>query len=420
MKCFKIFTLALLFICQLPIYAQFVLSGELRPRTEYRHGYKTLFNESADPAFFTSQRTRITGDYSIADAKFGFSIQDVRIWGDVPQSSVSDGHLAVYQAWGEYFISPKFSIRAGRQEINYDDGRIFGNSDWVQQGRSHDVFLLKYSQESVKLHVGLAYNQGTEQLSGNIYLVNNNYKTMQYAWVHKVYSNIGVSLLILNNGMQYTNPADTTYKTVYSQTIGSRVTGKFGQLGIASAVYYQTGKSSKNKALDALYGALNIDFQFLKSFGVVAGFEYLSGNSMLNPGSKEKAFTPFYASGHKFNGHMDYFYVGNHINSVGLKDYYIDFKYTHGPFSTYVTWHYFEAANDVVKATEPTLKLSSSLGIEADLGINYKLTDKFSVLAGYSHMLPTKTMEVLKGGSKEQSSNWAWVSLVFKPEFFKL
>jgi hypothetical protein len=74
----------------------------------------------------------------------------------------------------------------------------------------------------------------------------------------------------------------------------------------------------------------------------------------------------------------------------------------------------------VVKASEPSVKLSSSLGIEADFGINFKLTDKFNVLAGYSHMLPTSTMEVLKGGSKDQTNNWAWVSLVFKPEFFKL
>lgn len=420
MKSVKVFILALLAMAQMDVFAQFVLSGELRPRTEYRHGYKTLFSEGADPAFLTSQRTRIISEYTAAKAKFGFSIQDVRIWGDVPQASSSDGHLAVYQAWGEYFISPKFSIKAGRQELNYDDSRIFGNVDWAQQGRSHDVFLLKFSQATLKVDLGLAYNQGIDQNSGNVYLVANNYKAMQYAWFHKDFSKIGVSLLVLNNGMQHTHMADTTYKTVYSQTVGGRLTGKFDKFGFASAIYHQMGKSVKDKDIRALYAAFSIDYQFSKAFTSVAGFEYLSGNSLLNPDSKEKAFTPFYGSGHKFNGHMDYFYVGNHFGSVGLKDYYVDFKYTNGRFSSYLTWHYFQAANDVVKASEPSVKLSSSLGIEADFGINFKLTDKFNVLAGYSHMLPTSTMEVLKGGSKDQTNNWAWVSLVFKPEFFKL
>lgn len=420
MKIFKNLMVAVLFMSQLPLCAQLVLSGEFRPRTEYRHGYKSLFTEGADAALLTTQRTRINGEYSMPNAKFGFSIQDVRLWGDVPQLATSDGHLSIYQAWGEYFFTPRLSLKAGRQELNYDDGRIFGNVDWVQQGRSHDMALLKYASKSFKIDLGLAYNQGIDQNTGNVYLVPNNYKAMQFAWLHKDFSKIGVSFLLLNNGIQYTNPADTTYKTVYSQTVGGRLNGKFDKLGYAAAIYHQMGKSGSNKDLSALYGTVSFDYQLIKTFGVVVGFEYLSGNSMLNPDTKQKAFTPFYGTGHKFNGHMDYFYVGNHIGSVGLQDYYLDIKYTQGRINCYLTWHYFQAANDVVKSSEPTIALSSSLGIEADFGVNVKLTDKFNLLAGYSQMLPTFTMEVLKGGSKEMTNNWAWVSLVFKPEFFKL
>ena len=41
------------------ISAQLDVNAVLRPRTEYRHGYKTLVGGSDDPAFFTSQRTRL-------------------------------------------------------------------------------------------------------------------------------------------------------------------------------------------------------------------------------------------------------------------------------------------------------------------------------------------------------------------------
>ncbi len=34
----------------------------------------------------------------------------------------------------------------------------------------------------------------------------------------------------------------------------------------------------------------------------------------------EFAFTPLYGTNHKFNGWMDYFYVGNHGSSIGLQD----------------------------------------------------------------------------------------------------
>ena len=35
---------------------------------------------------------------------------------------------------------------------------------------------------------------------------------------------------------------------------------------------------------------------------------------------ENNSFTPFYGTNHKFNGHMDYFYVGNHIGNVGLRE----------------------------------------------------------------------------------------------------
>jgi hypothetical protein len=41
------------------------------------------------------------------------------------------------------------------------------------------------------------------------------------------------------------------------------------------------------------------------------GFELLSGTDLQEP-DKNSAFTPWFGTNHRFNGHMDYFYVGNH------------------------------------------------------------------------------------------------------------
>jgi len=41
-------------------HSQFTISGEFRPRAEYRNGYKTLFTNFDDNAFFIDQRIRLS------------------------------------------------------------------------------------------------------------------------------------------------------------------------------------------------------------------------------------------------------------------------------------------------------------------------------------------------------------------------
>ena len=65
-------------------FAQFSLTGEFRPRGEFRHGYKQLADDSLrkDPAILISQRTRLNLNYSADKYKVCLSLQDVRFWGD--------------------------------------------------------------------------------------------------------------------------------------------------------------------------------------------------------------------------------------------------------------------------------------------------------------------------------------------------
>ena len=138
--------------------AQFSLSGEVRPRMEYLHGYSTFTDKDSDPAGFASQRTRINFNYSHDRVKMYISAQDVFLWGSQPQLFSTSNSLSMHQAWGQYFLTPSLSLKLGRQELVYDDERIFGNSNWDQQGRSHDVALLRYDG-MVRIDIGAAFNQ---------------------------------------------------------------------------------------------------------------------------------------------------------------------------------------------------------------------------------------------------------------------
>ena len=114
---------------------------------------------------------------------------------------------------------------------------------------------------------------------------------------------------------------------------------------------------------------------------------------------------------------MDYFYVGNHFGSVGLSDAFVVVKYNPSKFRLSGWAHSFYSTNDVTD-TSGSGKLSNGLGIEVDLVAGFKLAEGVNFAAGYSQMFATATMEAIKGGSKDATSNWAWFMITLKPKFF--
>ncbi|UMB59581.1 alginate export family protein [Lutibacter sp. A80] len=396
-------------------FAQFTLSGELRPRTEFRNGYKTLNFENADAAFATSQRTRLNFNYATEFYSFYVSLQDVRVWGDVSQLNVSDKNgLAIHQAWGLVNFK-EMKLKAGRQEIVYDDHRIFGNVGWATQARSHDALVLKFGK-TFNLDIGLAFNQDYEKLSGTIYTTSNNYKALQYAWFHKTLNNFSTSFLFLNNGLQYIDIIDSeNSETRYSQTIGTHLKYKFSDaLNASSNIYYQFGKDVFSKDLDAYLIGMNLGYKVSENWNLGLGFEVQSGNAYNDDLSTNHAFTPFYGTNHKFNGFMDYFYVGNHMNSTGLIDVFASASTKIGEKSNLSLYlHNFTSHAKIAE------NIDKQLGTEIDIVYNYKYTKDVTIGAGYSQMFASEGMEVLKNvPNPSNANNWAWVMLTINPTLF--
>lgn len=411
--------IALSFLPQEELFAQFSLSGELRPRAEYRRGFGGLVNGDDQAAFFISQRSRLNAAYKHENFRFGLSLQDVRVWGDIPQLARAGNSMLMHQFWGEYFFSENFSFKFGRQELVYDDARIFGNVDWAQQARAHDLALFKYEAD-FKLHIGLAYNQSAENRTGTWYNTAG-YKSMQFLWYNRQMGKLTMSILLLNNGLQhdYVEDGIDTYKTVFSQTLGGRLEYKNQPLSVYTEAYYTTGKDAGNLDLSAYLFKLGGNYSLDNGFGLLAGWELLSGTGQDEDIAADKftnqSFMPFYGTNHKFNGHMDYFYVGNHTNSIGLSDVHAGFTYSKAKYGTRLVAHFFGAAATVLNNQGNAM--DNALGTEIDLSVNYKLADKLTLSAGYSQMFGTETLQQLKGGDHKATNNWAWLMLTFKPVF---
>lgn len=393
---------------------------QLRPRYEYRNGFKELMKDGSLPTSFVSQRSRLNFNYKQDKLKAKLTFQNIRVWGDVATTTTSDKNgVALFEAWAQYDFNAKWSAKLGRQVLSYDNQRIMGEIDWAQQGQSHDAALITFKPTNHQLDLGFAVNSDSEKLYRDVNTAS--YKHMQYAWYHTSFSNLNMSLLFLNVGFQYKEVPTNNLEVDNMQTFGTYLSYKKNKFDSNLSVYGQTGEGklvTENTSINALYGGLNLSYAITDKFKAGLGYEYLSGKDQDDTDSKIKSFNPIFGTNHAFNGFMDYFYVGNYKNTVGLQDLFAKFTYTSSKWQFNVMPHAFMTAADVIDPTDVTKKMDSYLGTEIDLTATYTLQKDVNITGGYSQMFGSDTMEVLKVGNKGYDNNWAWVMISINPRIF--
>ncbi|MFB9054343.1 alginate export family protein [Formosa undariae] len=404
-------------------FAQFSIDGELRPRTEFRHGYGTLIADDADPGFGISTRARVNLGYKKETYEIYIGVQDVFVWGENRQLLIEDANnsLSLFQAWAKLKLNENWSTKLGRQVIAYDDQRILGGVDWTQQGRNHDAVLIQLGKESLKFDAGFAYNQDYNNPSGfqntdNTYYTTGyfSYKTMQYGYVKNTWDAFSASFLFMNNGFQEFDDNNKADGLSNLQTFGTHLVYKKANYDVASNIYLQTGNRQGDiKVNTGLLASIDAHYKVTSKVKLGAGFEYISGKSQDESADETGAFFPLYGTNHKFNGYMDYFYVGNHANSIGLVDIHMNADFTLGEKSVLgVSILNFSGAEELSSGEK-------SLGTEIDLVFQHKFNE-FSVAAGYSQMFASDGMYELKGVTEDlaaNSQNWVWAMLILKPKF---
>jgi hypothetical protein len=408
-----------------PALAQFSVGIEIRPRTEFRNGFKTLRGTDDDPAFFTEQRSRLTASYLEDNLAVKLSFQDVRIWGSVPQINKTDGFTSVHEAYGEYRPNAKWAFRAGRQELVYDNHRLLGSLDWAAQGRSHDALKIMYenTDNQLAIHFAGAYNQEgfhtafqnaeTGKLFGTYYSLNN-YKVLTVLHASKTFENFKTSFYWIGNGMQR-----EVGNVFFTHTIGPYFTVSPGGLRFEGSLFYQTGKDNENVNVSAVLAALSVGYPVRDRFFPQVGVDYLSGNRPT--ADKRTAFDPLYGTHHAFYGFMDYFYVGHPHNQpffgrIGLFNAFAKMRYA---FDTRYSLHgHYHAFSSPVELVGEQGELNRFLGHEVDLMLTGRLSPNVNLTLGYSQMFATETMEFIKGGRRDLLNNWAFVMISFSPVLF--
>ncbi|MBI1770382.1 MAG: alginate export family protein [Bacteroidetes bacterium] len=446
-------TSLILFCICVTTQAQFTISGQVRTRTELRNGQGTVQAQDTVPALFTSQRTRLNLGYSGYRYKIFTAIQDVRLWGQDAStinrttSDALDG-LMIHEAWAEISlvdtgkVIKNLTFKVGRQELLYDDSRLLGNLDWLQQARRHDAALVKFEHKGWTVHLGGAYNQNAERKSNSIYngipigyTAGTNgmsalYKSMQFLYVAKKFYFGNATFLAFKDDFSkyHFAPADVNKTTpIYEQGVWSRHTiggNMFGtairKIGFSLSAFYQGGNYRDGTSLSEYFFSLSTSYAAGRKFSVGPGADITSGNNGSDPTKKYQRFDPLYGTPHKFWGYMDYFYVADGFGANGLIDYYLKGRYKAKDNLTLSLDAHRFVLPDAVLALDGTT-MDKALGMELDFVLLFSPTKAINLEAGYSAMFSTSTLASakVKNVSKPADfSTWAYLMLSIKPSEF--
>lgn len=431
--------------------AQLTATGQIRTRTEFRKGQGTLQQKGDVPAFFTSQRTRLNVGYTGYRFKMFGSVQDVRVWGQdtstINRNSASNS-IMINEAWGEIILNDtvssieNFSIKIGRQPIVYDDQKLLGGLDWLQQGRRHDAVVLKFSNKGWIADAGFAYNQNAEKQANNIYLggrgngvyptgtngLPTEYQSMQYLYLGRKFFFGSASLLYFGDNFSktlkqvgavrsYTPSARGTWTR---NTIGAYVDATIKRkINVIGSYYVQGGKDWLGNDIEASMFSLATQVQIGRKFWIGPGYDYLSGEDGTKANTKNFRFDPLYGTPHKFWGLMDYFYVASPFGRQGLSNFYVKTKYNlKDNLILTADYHMFNAANTLSDGKGG--KQDAYLGSEIDIVLNYKMTKQIAFEAGYSVMMASDAMasaQVKNVANAEKTAQWAYLMVNITPNF---
>lgn len=417
MKALKTIGLSLIVMISLGAYAQELDANlQLRPRYEYRNGFKSPMTNGENAASFISQRSRLNFNFKQEKLKLKLTLQNIRTWGDVATNATADKNgITFFEAWALYDFNSKWSARLGRQLISYDNQRILGEVDWAQQGQSHDAAVLSFHPKNHQLDFGVALNANAENLVAPKIPYTTSYKSMQYAWYHTQFSKLSASLLLLNTGYEFEKSVGNL-EVDYKQTFGTYLSFKDKKWDTHLGLYGQTGESAAKK-VNAWYAGAFAGYAFSDAFKAGAGYEFLSGKDQNDNSPDVKSFSPVFGTNHGFNGLMDYFYVGNHQNSVGLQDAYLKLNYISNKWQFVLMPHVFNAPNTVLDLDNK--KMDSYLGTEIDFTATYTIQKDIVTTAGYSQMFASGTLERVKNVTDAASTNnWVWLMVSFQPKIF--
>ena len=410
---------------------------QIKPRAEFRNGYVTLPEKDDEASFHVNNRVRLQFGYTSKRVDVVVQPQYVYVWGQNRFNAVDESAFGMHQAYAQMNLYGKgidsshnlelLAFRIGRQELNFDGGRILSNLDWAPQGIKHDaaIFLLKNNGWTV--HAGGGFNQDGPRIFGTEFN-GNMYKSFQMVRVNKKTKSFNGSLLFFKEDFQNFTPPDST-GLIVADGVNSKINaGTYlnyainDKLSFAAEYYAQFGKNSDGRDNNAYVFNATIIGKVANGKVIIApGVDIASGNDGLNTtDSVNRFFMPTYGINHKFYGFMDYFYTISPFGNAGLKDFHIRNTFMINPkWNTGFHIHYFMTAENINDELNLGTAANPYLGTEFDFVVNYAFTSEAKLQFGACYMTASSTMQQIKNVGQDSRTNgvFSYLQFMFTPKF---
>jgi len=359
--------------------------------SRFRLNFTARPTDSKGSVFFQPQFTKIWGQNKVAPVDGGAttSVQS--------SGALNDTVLDVHQAYIDYSILSKLSLRAGRQDLSFGDQLIVGGVDWHNVGRSFDAGMLTYKIDE---------NYKAQFFSGK--LVDQNITTSSngdFDFLGLYFSSENLSFA-KNLDFYVLDKADhrgTSDSDIY--IFGTRIKSKINAFDYRFESTFQNGRVVSNKKR---HGEYQYDLEL--GYQIVA----LKSRLALEYFDSTKDYDQVMPTAHKWLGYADQFsrrnirgyafhIQSNVVESVTLKVDYQLFERHNTEFGAY----------DFSGTSLGTVGTSKKIADELDFSVDYAVDQNLSLTAGHSIVMPKKYITDQNAQSKDNTS-WSYLQMLVK------
>ncbi|MBW2522575.1 MAG: alginate export family protein [Deltaproteobacteria bacterium] len=298
----------------------------IRPRAQYRLRYRHHEgHDFTEGGISDTLRHRARLGVGISWPKWSdrlgvlVELQDVRTFGEETSTTrdyAADG-FDLHQGYGYLRMVRSFTMRFGRQEIFYENGRLLGLSDWQEPARSYDAVRFSYDDAGLQVdsfyakiretNVGLGIDAepsgGRHLLAGNLH-----YDLMR---------ELGAGVLVTSDLTELDGRKQTTAGALVAGEAGESTTFSYAADG-----YYQFGSAYG----DTSFSSFLVGAEARLTLGV-PGRPYLEGVGVLLSGDDDpddltaRTFELPFGGNHVRYGEMDFFIdMPRDTDQRGLRD----------------------------------------------------------------------------------------------------
>lgn len=402
---------------------QLTVDFQYRPRAELTYGYRRLPNDTARAGFHVNHRGRVIMNYSRPGFDVRFSFQDARIWGEEDIRG-NKGWLQLFELYAEPVLSERLRLRVGRQQVFYDNGRLFAENDFRLNGSAYDAVRLIYRAGALESHTIAAFNQTENQMFGTAYYPDFELFKVLFANFTTIRAGDSFTFFFTNFTDGYQHP-DDNQQTHFQFTNGLRAAAGIDNLNVSIAGFYQWGRLPWGERHRAFYFSPEVRYRLSEKYRIRGGVDVFSGDGDPNDGTS-RAFMAPYGAFHVFNGQIDYTAIQvRTFNHYGILNPYIEQVFTISPKVTLNVQTHLLGTNNgsqyrVIENGE-RMEYNRWYGFENDFRLLIRVNEYTMIDFLYTFLLPNSTAERLPvgvGGSMNNTPHYVYLSVNWTPRLF--